>query len=165
MDLHMQSHRWEARLPDWAAAAVAGFGAGGILMVCELVWSVLILGSDPWGTLRMIAAMVMGSQVLAVGGYSLAVVVAGLAVHFVLGISFAIAMAMLFAPLRLDSSVRMALAAGALFGAVLYLFNFYVMDGAYPWFSQLRGWSTAVGHVIFGMTAAFAYLKLERRAP
>lgn len=33
MQLHMLSQRWTARRPDWAAAAVAGFGAGGVLML------------------------------------------------------------------------------------------------------------------------------------
>jgi len=33
---------------DWAAAAVAGLGAGAILMVLDLMWSLAITGEGPW---------------------------------------------------------------------------------------------------------------------
>ena len=54
----------ERRPVDWAAAAVAGLGAGAILMVLDLVWSIAITGEGPWVASRMIAAMVMGQQML-----------------------------------------------------------------------------------------------------
>lgn len=163
MELHLHSHRWVARQPDWAAAAVAGFGAGGILMVLELLWEVVVTGRDPWLTSRMIAALVMGWDVLQGSGYSLSVLVAALAVHYMLGIAFAVLLAIIIAPFHLDSSAGMVLLAGAVFGAVLYLFNFYVMAGAFNWFAELRGWPTLAGHVLFGMTAAYIYSAMESR--
>jgi uncharacterized membrane protein YagU involved in acid resistance len=162
MELHLQSHHWQARLPDWAAAAVAGFGAGGVLMLLELAWAAFFTNNDPWLATRMIAAMAMGWEVLQITGYSLAVLVAALLVHYTLGVVFGILLAALMAPFRLDSSSGMALAAGALFGLILYVLNFYGMTGVYTWFVALRGWPTAIAHVIFGMVAAFIYLKLER---
>jgi len=162
MELHLQSHHWQARWPDWAAAAVAGFGAGGVLMLLELSWSSLTGAADPWLATHVIAALVMSWDVLQTSGYSLGVTVAALLVHYVLGVVFGIMLAAIMAPFRLDSSTPMALAAGAAFGLLLYVLNFYGMAGVYTWFVALRGWPTAIAHVIFGMAAAFIYLKLER---
>lgn len=162
MELHLQSHHWQARLPDWAAAAVAGFGAGGVLMLLELAWAIGTDANDPWITTRMIAAMAMGWEVLQSVGDSAGVLAAALSLHYALGVLFGILLAAIMAPFRLDSSSGMALAAGALFGLLLYVLNFYGMTGVYTWFVALRGWPTAIAHVIFGMTAAFIYLKLER---
>lgn len=161
MELHMHTHRWEARLPDWAAAAAAGFGAGGVLMLLELVWSAAS-GRDPWLTTHMVAAMVMGWDALHGSGYSLGVVVMALMVHYLLGMAFGVMLAAIIAPFHLDSSAPMALGAGAAFGLLLYLLNFYGMVGVFAWFSELRGWSTAIAHVVFGMAMAYIYLKLER---
>jgi hypothetical protein len=161
MELHMHSHRWVARQPDWAAAAVAGFGAGGILMVLELAWTAFIVQGDPWVATRMVAAMVMGWDVLQTTGYSLGVVVAALAVHYILGVAFGIMLAAIIAPFQLDSSTPMVLFAGAVFGLVLYVLNFYGMVGAFSWFAELRGWPTAIGHVIFGMSSAYIYRRME----
>lgn len=161
MELHIHSHRLVARQADWTVAAIAGFGAGGILMLLELALA-MAMGADPWRTPRLIAALLLGDSVLQVGGYSMAVVAAALFVHYLLGAAFGLVLAGLIAPFRLDSSAGMVLLAGALFGAVLYLFNFHVVASALLWFAELRGWYTLLGHVVFGMTAALIYRWLER---
>jgi hypothetical protein len=161
MELHMHSHRWDARLPDWAAATAAGFGAGGILMLLEIVLAAAT-GRDPWLTSHMIAAMALGWDALQTSGYSLAIVTWALVIHYVLGMAFGVVLAAIIAPFHLDSSTGMALLAGAGFGLLLYLLDFYGMSGAFTWFRELRGWSTAIGHIVFGMSAAYIYLKLER---
>jgi len=162
MELHLQSHHWQARWPDWAAAAVAGFGAGGVLMLLELAWAAFISGDDPWQTSRMIAAMAMGADTLQPTGYSMTVLVVALLVHYALGVVFGVLLAAIMAPFKLDSSSAMALTAGGVFGLLLYVLNFYGMTGVYTWFVELRGWPTAIAHVVFGMAAAYIYLKLER---
>lgn len=162
MELHLQSHHWQARWPDWAAAAVAGFGAGGVLMLLELAWAAFITGDDPWQTSRMIAAMAMGADTLQPTGYSMTVLVVALLVHYALGVVFGVLLAAIMAPFKLDSSSAMALTAGGVFGLLLYVLNFYGMTGVYTWFVELRGWPTAIAHVVFGMAAAYIYLKLER---
>lgn len=35
MELHMQSHHWERRMPDWLAASVAGLVGGALVIVLE----------------------------------------------------------------------------------------------------------------------------------
>jgi hypothetical protein len=160
--LHLQSHRWAAREPDWSIGALAGFGAGGIVMVLEIAFAAAT-GADPWRTPRLIAALVLGSEALQFAGYSLAVVIAALAVHYLLGTFFGLVLAAVIAPFRLDSSTVMVIGAGAIFGMLLYLFNFHVITGALPWFAEMRGWTTVLGHVAFGVMAGLLYRMLERR--
>jgi hypothetical protein len=163
MELHIHSHRMVARQADWTVAAIAGFGAGGILMLLELAFSAA-MGIDAWRTPRLVAALVMGDDVLQVGGYSPGVVAAALFVHYLLGAVFGMVLAALIAPFQLDSSIGMVLLAGAVFGIVLYLFNFQLIASALRWFTELRGWYTLLGHVVFGMAAALIYWWLERSA-
>lgn len=162
MELHLQSHQWERRLPDWIAAAIAGFAAGAVLMVLELLWARSSFGESPWSTSRMVAAIVLGPDTLQSSAFSVSVIAAALVTHYLLGIVFAIVLAaVVIAPFHLDSSLGAVLLTGAVFGAVLYMFNFYFMSYAFPWFAEMRGWATFIGHLVFGMTAAGLYWKFE----
>ncbi|WP_420995662.1 hypothetical protein ACKI2N_022205 [Cupriavidus sp. 30B13] len=163
MELHMQSHHYVRRLPDWMAAAVSGLAAGALLMVVELFWSTMVAGVNPWGTTRMIAAIVMGPDVLQTSLFSVGTVAAALVIHFVLGAVLGMVLAAIIAPFHFDSSIGMVLLTGAAFGLVVYLLNFYGMTRFFSWFADARGWHTLVGHLIFGMTAAIAYWKLESK--
>lgn len=160
MELHMHSHRWEHRSPDWPAAAVSGFVAGAVLMVIDLLWSAMT-GVSPWITSHRIAAIVMGTEALQSTAFDFWVVATALLTHYVLGIVFGMVMAAVIAPFHFDSSPGMVLLVGAVFGLALYLLNFYVMVFLFPWFAEMRGWPALVAHLIFGMVAAYTYLKLE----
>lgn len=162
MELHMHSHHWERRLPDWPAAAIAGFAAGAVLMVLELFWSTMVTEISPWTTSRMVAAIVIGPDTLQAGDFSLAVVAVALATHYVFGIILGLILAAIIAPFHFDSSFGMVLLTGAVFGLLVYLFNFYGMARFFSWFDDMRGWATLVAHLIFGMSAAIIYWKLER---
>ncbi len=162
MELHMHSHRWEQRMPDWTVAAVSGFAAGAVLMVLELLWSALITRGNPWETSYMVAAIVMGRDVLQGTDFSLPIVAVALVTHYVLGIVLGLVLAAIIVPFRFDSSVAMVLLSGAVFGAVIYLLNFYGMVQLFPWFAELRGGITLAAHVIFGMVAGAMYWKLEQ---
>ncbi|MFC5520364.1 hypothetical protein [Polaromonas jejuensis] len=162
MDLHMRSYRGHS-LPDWSAAAVAGLAAGAILMVLELFWSTLASSGSPWAASHMIAAIVMGPGVLQSSDFSLQIVAVALVAHYVLGIVFGLVLAAIIAPFRGDSGVAVVALAGAVFGAVLYLLNFYGMVHFFPWFAEWRGAATLVIHLIFGVAAALLYWKLERQ--
>jgi hypothetical protein len=160
MELHLRSHRWEHRMPDWPAAAVSGFAAGAILMVLELFWST-VLGDTPWAISQKIAAIVMGPEVMQSPDFRVDVIAAALATHYVLGIIFGTALAAIIAPFHLDSSVGMVLLTGAVFGLALYLLNFYGMVRFFPWFADMRGAAMLAAHLIFGIAAAFIYWTLE----
>jgi hypothetical protein len=163
MELHLQSHRWEARAPDWTAAAVSGFVAGAILMVAELLWSTNLIGTTPWATSHKIAAIVMGPNALHATDFDVLVVGVALVTHYVLGILFGMVLAAIIAPFHFDSSMGMAMFTGAIFGLLLYLFNFYGMARLFPWFADMRGWPAVLAHLIFGMATAGMYWQLERR--
>lgn len=162
MELHMHTHRWVQRSPDWTVAAVAGFAAGTVLMVLELLWSTIIMGSSPWETSHMVAAIVMGQDALQSTDFNLMIVAVALFTHYVLGIAFALILSAMLVSFRFDSSIGMVLLSGAVFGVVMYLFNFYGMVRFFSWFAEMRGWATVVAHVIFGMLVAAMYWKLEQ---
>jgi hypothetical protein len=164
MELHFHSHHLEHRTPDLVAAAASGFVAGAILMVLELFWASIVQDRNPWVISHKITAIVMGSDVLRSGEFSVGVVGVALIIHYVLGIAFGLVLAAIIAPFHFDSSIGMSLAVGAVFGLILYLINFFVLTSIFPWFADMRGWPTLFANLIFGMALAVIYMKLERPA-
>lgn len=163
MDLHLASHHWQHRLPDWSAAAVSGLAAGAVLMVLDLLWSALITGQSPWRTSHLIAAIMMGPNALASSEFELGVVASALATHYVLGVVFGLALAFILAGFHWDTGRGMVAIIGAVFGLALYVFDFHVMTQIFPWFAELRGWPTLASHLLFGIVAAVLYLELNRQ--
>jgi hypothetical protein len=155
--------RPEPRRPDWAAGAVAGLAAGGILMIVDLLWSLATTGAGPWTTSHSIAAIVLGPDTLQSDDFSLEVVSVALAAHYLLGIAFGLVFATVSGPLRLDATLQSATLTGLVFGVLLYFVNFYGMVAAFPWFREMRGWATLAAHALFGISAAILYWTLERR--
>ncbi|MDP3824600.1 MAG: hypothetical protein Q8R33_24275 [Burkholderiales bacterium] len=166
MDTLMGSRAWKWRAVDWTAAAVSGFAAGAVLMVLDLLWSALFNPDGPWRTSHMIAPIFTGTGSPGTSGYgfSLSVVAISLATHYALGIVFGLAMAVPLVQLKLEYSTGMALVAGATFGAALYLVNFELLTGLFPWLTALRGVDTLAAHVLFGIVAAVLYCRLKRTA-
>jgi len=163
MELHMHSHHFVHRTPDWRAAAMAGLAAGVIFVVLESVLT-LAMGGSLWAPLRMTAAIVMGQGVTAQAAtFGGGVVLVGLVVHFVLSIVFTLILAAIMAPFNLDSSVGMTTLAGLVFGLAVYLIDFYGFARLFPWFIEARGALSLVTHLIFGLVAADIYLQIERR--
>lgn len=162
MELRMHSHHYVARTPDWTAAAVAGFVAGAVVMVMELFWSTAVISVSPWAASHLVAAILLGPDVLQSSGFSVGVVVAALAIHYVLGAVFGAILAAIIAPFQFDSSVAMSLLVGAVFGLALYAFNFYGMVRFFPWFADMQNGVVMLSHLLFGMTAAVMYRQLER---
>lgn len=153
----------ERRPIDWAAAAVAGFGAGAILMVLDLFWSLAMTGQGPWASSRMIAALLMGTRVMESSDFAVGPVVIALILHYAFGIVGGLVIAAVSAPFGLDSRPGIAAVTGVVFGVVLYLINFHVMTAFFSWFIPLRGWTTLLINVIFGVSTTLLYWKLERR--
>ncbi|HSW02954.1 hypothetical protein [Aquabacterium sp.] len=161
LELH-HPHRWERRLPHWQTAAVAGFAAGAVLMVLELTWAASMSAHGPWRIPHLVAALVLGPDILKSGafGFSLPVVATALATHYVLGIVFGVVLAFIVAGFHYDTSIGMVQILGAVFGVALYLVNFHVLTMFFPWFAELRGWGTLMAHLAFGVVAALLYWKL-----
>ncbi|MDB5752353.1 MAG: putative rane protein [Ramlibacter sp.] len=155
---------WKWRATDWTAAAVSGFAAGAVLMVLDLIWSALFHPDGPWRTSHMIAPIFIGTDALKATGYgfSVGVVAIALATHYLLGMVFGLVMGAVLTQFKLDASASLALAAGAILGIALYLVNFDLLVGFFPWLAELRGPATIAAHVLFGVVTALLYRRLRR---
>ncbi|MXN77288.1 hypothetical protein GR157_21420 [Burkholderia sp. 4701] len=164
MELHIQSHHWERRRPDWLAAAVAGLAGGALVIVLEFFWSTMVLYESPWQPTHKIAAMVMGQSALEqMSQFSFGIVGTALVLHYVLGAIMGMILAAIIAPFRFDSSVGMEAVVGVAFGIVAYVWNFYVMTAVFPWFVSERGSGPLLANLLFGVVTAIVYGALERR--
>jgi hypothetical protein len=165
MELQVQSHRWEGRAPDWAAAIVAGLVAGALAMVIDLLWTALMMGSNPWHTSHQVAAMVMGPQLLQgpTHVFSLPVVATAMLVHYGLGVVFGCIVAFIVTCFHYEGSLPVLEIIGGLFGLALYFVNFYGFVHVFPWVAEMRSGAYLVEHLVFGMAAATVYWKLARR--
>ncbi|MGF6653399.1 protein-S-isoprenylcysteine O-methyltransferase Ste14 [Paraburkholderia youngii] len=111
MELHMHSHHFDRRMPEWPAAVIGGCVAGAVFLVIEL-FAMRVAGQSLWVPLRMIAAIVMGRDALQAAPFAPGVVAVALVTHFVLSILFAVILAVIMAPFSLDSSVGAGIAGG-----------------------------------------------------
>ncbi|TAL54874.1 hypothetical protein [Pandoraea sp.] len=163
MELHLDTHHFTHRKPDWAAAATAGFAACAFFSAVEMLAVLLVTGQSPWIPSRMVAAILLGTGVLPPPAtFDVTVVAAALAVHFALGVGLGLILGAIVAPFRLDSDVATVSIAGAVFGLAVYLFNFYVMTDVFPWFAASRGWLMLAGHLVFGAFAGYMYWLLAQ---
>jgi len=155
---------WHWRAPDWAAAGVAGFAAGAVLMVLDLLWSSAFNADGPWRTSHMIAPLFLGTEPLRTTGYGFhaGVVSVALAVHYVLGTVFGLVLGAIMAQLHSDARPGQALATGAILGIALYLVNFHGLPAFFPWLADLRGADTLAAHIVFGSVAGLLYFRLKR---
>ncbi|AJP57054.1 hypothetical protein UC34_08670 [Pandoraea vervacti] len=163
MELHLSSHRYTHRSPDWAAAAVAGFVACAFFSAVEMLMVLLVTGQSPWVPPRMVAAIVFGPGILnQPATFDVSIVAMALLVHAAIGVVLGIVLGAIIAPFRLDSDIVTVSIAGGVFGLVVYIVNFYVMTQIFPWFMESRGWAMLAGHLIFGAFAGYMYWVLRQ---
>ena len=151
----------ERRAADMRAAILAGIVAGLVFLVAELLLVPMLLGGSAWGPPRMIAAIVLGEEVLpppaTFDGF---IVLTAVAFHLVLSILYAV----VFALVARTWSLGMAVLAGTLFGLLLYALNFYGMTALFPWFAEARNGVSIVAHALFGAVLGLVY-KMRQRVP
>ena len=148
------------RTPHWMAAVWSGLIGGLVFLVLEMIMVPLFLGVSPWAPVRMIGAILLGSEVLPPPAtFDLGIFLAAAVVHFVLAIAYGLILASLVFRFTLGTSLGI----GLLFGAALYLINFFVFTGAFPWFAEARNWVSLFAHLVFGLTAAWVYKGLAHR--
>jgi hypothetical protein len=124
-----------------------------------LVW--LVLGMSPWAPPRMMAAMVLGPEILPPpADFSLMAVMTAMVIHFPLSIVYGLILG--WAVHRLEMGA--ALLAGAAFGLVaVYAVNFHLIAAmAFPWFVEAQNWISVLAHVIFGVVLAGSYVAMRR---
>lgn len=145
--------------PDWPAAIYSGLIAGAIFMMLEMAMVPLFLGGSAWGPPRMIAAIVLGREVLPPPAtFDFGVLMAAMAVHFALSVLYAVAFDWVTERLGLGVTVLL----GALFGLALYFINFYGFTAVFPWFAGARNWVSIFSHIVFGAAVALTYKELAR---
>jgi hypothetical protein len=164
MDTLLGLHIFKRRTADWTAAAVSGFAAGALLMVLDLLWSATFNPHGPWRTSHMIAPIFLGQNAVPASGgeFSVGVVAIALATHYVLGIVFGLVLVAVMVRFALDATPETAVLAGAVFGALLYVVNFGLLIGFFPWLAELRGAETFAAHLVFGCVAGLLYWRLKR---
>lgn len=133
-------------------AVVSGFVAGSLATAVQmLLW--WLSATPVLETLlrdaQLTAAIAMGQAILATEPtWRWDVLLIATLIHFTLSVIYA-AIAM-FVVRRLGA--KLAILAGALYGAVLYGINMHGFTEFFPWFSVSRGWITLLTHVAFGIT-------------
>lgn len=146
---------------DWKVGIWSGLIAGLAFPVLEMlmVWH---QGESPCGPPRMIAAMVLGRDVLPPPAtFDIGVVLVAMAVHFVLAIIYGLIIGLL---VHRMTKFLPALVIGAGFGLPIYLVNFYLIaPSQFPWFEMVRNWISIFNHMLFGIVAAGAYIGLRHK--
>jgi hypothetical protein len=115
---------------------LAGTFGGAIFAAFEMVAAALLMGWDAlFEPLRMIGAMLLGANALDQGYPLVTAATAGLIVHLVLSVLFATIFAAI-AP-RFSTAAALSLS-GIVFGAVLWLVNFYAVapTAGWTWFPE-----------------------------
>ena len=144
--------------PDWPAAVYSGLIAGAVFMMLEMIMVPLFLGGSAWGPPRMIAAIVMGKDVLPPPAtFHLGILIVAMIVHFTLSIIYAVLFDWVTERMGLTTTILL----GAVFGLLLYLINFYGFTAIFPWFAMARNWVSIFAHIVFGVSVAVAYKEIE----
>lgn len=155
--MHARTERLR-RAPDWAAATLAGLGAGAVLSL-ETAVVQLARSRSLWEIPRMTAGILMGP---AAGPppdtFDAAALLVGGGMHAALSIFYGMVVADAVCRLRRKRAVR----AGTLVGAAIYAVNFYGFTQLFPGFAQERSLGLFAGHLLFGAAAAGLYKALEK---
>lgn len=148
---------------DWKAGAWAGVIAGLVFLMLEmgLVW--MVQGQSPWGPPHMMAAMVLGKNVLPPMGtwapMDLKIVMIAMLIHLPVSIVYGLIGAWLVHRYDLSAAIMI----GAAFGVAIYIANFYLVAPlAFPWFAMGRNWIGGFSHLMFGAILGVAYIALRR---
>ena len=141
---------------DWAAAGWGGFIGGLALIALQSLLLPLSTEGSVGDTTRMISGIALGVPIVPGGGHRALVVLGAVAIHLPLSLLYA----RLLCGIVHRWHPGAAVAGGAVFGALLYLVNYYGFTELFPWFAAARGWGTLLAHVAFGVVAAAVYKEL-----
>jgi uncharacterized membrane protein YagU involved in acid resistance len=145
----------------WMDGVWAGLIAGVVFMMMEMLLVWLVQGQSPWGPPRMIAAMIMGEEVLPPPAtFSFGIMMVAMMIHFMFSIIYGLIGAWIVH--RFD--MLAALGIGAVLGFAIYVVNFHIVVPAmFSWFVGARGGISILSHVVFGMALTGSYVALRHR--
>jgi hypothetical protein len=142
---------------SWKGVVWSGLIAGVVFIMLEMFMVWAFLGGSPWGPPRMIAAMVLGRDVLPPPApFALGIMMVAMIIHFMLSWAYAFLFAWAFGGLKTGTAVLI----GAALGLAIYLVNFYGFTALWPWFSNARTWVSIFAHLMFGIALAWSYKAL-----
>lgn len=150
----------QARTTFGRAALLSGLLAGAVYLALQLVITSLIPGDNVWVPTRVIAAILLGEDILQPAGanvlFDIGVILAAVVLHFTFSVFFASLIGV--AVRKVD--VGAALMIGGLSGLVIYFINYYGFTALFPWFEMSRNWVSIISHLSFGIVAAWAFVKI-----
>lgn len=154
---HTSSERMR-QLVDWSSALWAGLIAGMVFFLLCFFMVPYFAGGNGWMMVRLIASIVLGSDVLAPPAtFDGAIFTVALVTHFSLSMSFSLTVAYVLHRGGLITGI----AGGALFGFALYAINFYTLTLLFPWFFGYRSFPMILAHVLFGALCGGLYESFE----
>lgn len=146
--------------PVLRSAVRAGLIAGTVFIALEMILVWLAISLNPVAPPLVIAAIVMGPEVLpspgVLPGSDIIAIMAAILVHFVLSVALALIFRFIAGALKLQGWTL--LAGGAGFGLLIYAVNVYGLTVVFPWLAMVRNWISIVAHVIFGLVMATALM-------
>jgi len=146
------------KVVDWRAAFWAGLVAGTVFLLVNLFVVPALMQGKFWISVRLIASIVLGREVLAPPATAHTVaLVAAIAVHYVL----ALAMAAVIAYVVHRGGLIGGILIGALLGLAFYFIDYYTLTYFFPQFFAMKHWSVIASHVLFGALAGGVYELLE----
>lgn len=137
----------------------SGIVAGIVFLMAEMLM-LAMAGQSPFGPPRMMAAMVMGKEVLPPPAtFEMGIMMVAMVVHLMISVVAAFAFGIIYK--MFGRSLMIALLLGAVYGLIFYFVAFYIMTGIWPWFEMARGTISIVGHILFGLALGATFHKLS----
>lgn len=143
---------------DWGAAIRAGFIAGALFLLTNLILFGVVYGVNGWVLIRQFASVVLGEGILSPPAtFDSVGLVVGLLTHFALSIVYALLIAYVVHRGGLISGI----VGGALLGLAFYTINVYTLTLFRPWLYSLNNGVFVLSHLVFGALAGGVYEALE----
>lgn len=151
------------------AAIISGLVAGAAFLTVEMSLIAIFSKVDAWLPVRIIASIAIGKDVLLSAllynlnttgmeiAYNIAVLTIALILHFAMSIVYSF----VIGGLCMVRNLGVALGIGAVIGLIIYLINFYGFTTIYPWFEKGRNIISLFAHILFGIVAAYSFVKIR----
>jgi hypothetical protein len=155
----------EAFEPDGRErAAFGGIAAGvvgGVVLSAYMLVTNLVSGRDPWVALKIAALPFFDLERVVRPGFEVVPVLLGVATHFAVSVAWGLLFALIFYGLRKPMTV----AAGAIWGIVVWAVMSYVALPVVGATEIVRSTPVAIAlleHMLFGVAVALAFLPFQR---
>ncbi len=139
----------------WRAVPIAGFVAGTVFLLMNMLLNPIIYDIDGFFILRYFGAIVLGSDVL-LDASALELII-GVLVHYVLSIVFTLVITIVIHRWGL----MVGIIGGALLGLAIYAINFFTMTVFFEWMFAINGTLLVISHIVFGAVAGGIYESLD----